>query len=104
MRHALALLLVWPVLARGQGDPAVLQEMKKLAWQQGPGEGRIADKAVIRVPEGHVFLDAKNTRRLLELTGNPPRDGTYLFAPSSLNWFAVFAFDPSGYVKDDEKI
>jgi uncharacterized membrane-anchored protein len=56
------------------------------------------------VPEGHVFLDAKNTRRFLELTGNPPRDGNYLFAPSSLNWFAVFAFDPSGYVKDDEKI
>ena len=104
MRQALAVLLLWPVFAWGQGDPAVIAEMKKLAWQQGPSEGRIGDKAVIKVPAGHVFLDANNTRRFLELTGNPPRDGNYLFAPSSLDWFAVFAFDATGYVKDDDKI
>jgi len=51
-----------------------------------------------------VFLDEGNTSRFLELTGNPPRDGHYLYAPKSLDWFAVFAFDASGYVKDDEKI
>jgi uncharacterized membrane-anchored protein len=51
-----------------------------------------------------VFLDAANTKRFLELNGNPPADGHYLFAPQSLNWFAVFSFNPSGYVKDDEKI
>ena len=51
-----------------------------------------------------MFLDAPNTRRFLELAGNPPRDGHYLFAPANLKWFAVFSFNPSGYVKDDEKI
>jgi uncharacterized membrane-anchored protein len=99
----LAALLLCPLLSSGQ-DPAVLEQFKKLHWQQGPVEGRIGDKAVIAVPQEHVFLDASNTRRFLELTGNPPRDGHYLFAPKSLDWFAVFSFDASGYVKDDEKI
>ena len=36
--------------------------------------------------------------------GNPPRDGHYMIAPANLDWFAVFSFDPVGYVKDDEKI
>jgi len=98
-------LLVWPILAWAQGEnSAAREEMKRLAWQKGPAQGRIADKALIQVPQGHVFLDERNTSRFLELTGNPPRDGHYLFAPESLGWFAVFAFDASGYVKDDEKI
>ena len=104
MRSALGLLLIWPLLAWGQADSATVAEMQKLAWQRGPVEGRIGDKAVLKVPQGYVFLDAKNTSRFLELTGNPPRDANYLFAPSSLNWFAVFAFNPSGHVKDDEAI
>jgi uncharacterized membrane-anchored protein len=105
MRRALIVLLMWPILVWAQGDKAaVMAEMKKLAWQNGPAEGRIADKAVIQVPQGYVFLDERNTSRFLELTGNPPRNGHYLFAPGSLDWFAVFSFDASGYVKDNEKI
>jgi uncharacterized membrane-anchored protein len=104
LRTILAALLLSPVLAWSQGNPAVLEEMKKLQWQVGPTQGRIGNRALIAVPQDHVFLDERNTRRFLELTGNPPRDGHYLFAPSSLNWFAVFSFDASGYVKDDEKI
>ena len=104
LRTIFAALLLSPLLAWGQGNPAVLEEMKKLQWQIGPTQGRIGTRAVIAVPQDHVFLDEGNTRRFLELTGNPPRDGHYLFAPSSLNWFAVFSFDAAGYVKDDEKI
>ena len=95
---------VWPTLVCGQSDPAVEAELKKLAWQPGPSEARIGDKATIKVPDGYIFLDDKNTRRFLELMGNPPRDGHYLFAPKTIEWFAVFSFNPSGFVKDDEKI
>jgi len=102
MRRALIVLLMWSLLAWAQGDREA--EIRKLAWQNGPIEGRIGDKATITVPQGYVFLDEGNTSRFLELTGNPPRDGHYLYAPKSLDWFAVFAFDASGYVKDDEKI
>jgi uncharacterized membrane-anchored protein len=104
--RALALLaLMFPVAAFAQRDPAmIMQELQKLAWQKGPGEGAIGARARIRIPQGYAFLDDKNTRRFLELMGNPPRDNHYLIAPANLDWFAVFSFDPVGYVKDDEKI
>src|SRR6185295_12497660 len=91
--------------AQAQRDPGlIIQELQKLAWQRAPGEGTIGAKAKIRIPEGYSFLDERNTRRFLELMGNPPRDGHYLIAPANLDWFAVFSFDPVGYVRDDEKI
>ena len=97
--------LFFTFAAQAQRDPAVvIQELQKLAWQRGPGEGAIAGKGKIRIPEGHAFLDERNTRRFLELMGNPPRDGHYMIAPATLEWFAVFSFDPVGYVKDYEKI
>lgn len=97
--------LLAPGVALAQRDPAfVMQELQKLAWQRGPGEGVIGPRAKIRIPAGYSFLDDKNTRRFLELMGNPPRDNHFLIAPANLDWFAVFMFDPVGYVKDDEKI
>jgi uncharacterized membrane-anchored protein len=100
-----ALFLVLSLAAQAQRDPtAIMQELQKLAWQRGPGEGAIGAQAKIRIAQGYAFLDEKNTRRFLELMGNPPRDKHYLIAPANLDWFAVFSFDPVGYVKDDEKI
>ena len=97
--------LMLPALAQAQRDPAtIIQELQKLAWQRGPGTGAIAGKATIQIPQGYAFLDDKNTRRFLELMGNPPRDNHFMIAPANLDWFAVFSFDPVGYVKDDEKI
>jgi uncharacterized membrane-anchored protein len=105
--HALLgfVLLLFAFSAQSQREPGqVIQELQKLAWQRGPGEGVIAGKAKIQIPNGFAFLDERNTRRFLELMGNPPRDGHYMIAPANLDWFAVFSFDPVGYVKDDEKI
>ena len=98
-------LVLFTSAAPAQRDPGqIIQELQKLAWQRAPGEGTIGSKAKIRIPEGYSFLDERNTRRFLELMGNPPRDNHYLIAPANLDWFAVFSFDPVGYVKDDEKI
>jgi len=100
-----ASLLLFAFAAQAQRDPsAIIQELQKLAWQKGPGEGIIGAQAKIRIPQGYAFLDEKNTRHFLELMGNPPRDGHTMIAPASLDWFAVFSFDAVGYVKDDEKI
>lgn len=104
MKRLLTILFFVPFLAWGQAQPDVNAELKKLAWQNGPTEGAVAGKASLKVPTGYVFLDEQNTRRFLELNGNPPDDRHYLIAPKSLNWFAVFSFNPSGYIKDDEKI
>jgi len=112
VRVLLGLLsLLFSVAIQAQRDPAalrdpsyIMQELQKLAWQKGPGEGAIAGKAKIAIPLGYAFLDDRGTRRFLELMGNPPRDGHFMIAPGNLDWFAVFSFEPVGYVKDDEKI
>ncbi len=105
LRVVLLAVALLPCLAQAQRDPAlILQELQKLGWQKGPGVGAVAGKAKLKIPEGYAFLDDANTRRFLEIMGNPPRDGHYLIAPANLDWFAVFAFNPIGYVKDDEKI
>lgn len=63
MRYALCLLLVWPMIAWSQDAGNSGNELKKLAWQVGPTQGRVSTKATIKVPDGYVFLDDKNTRR-----------------------------------------
>jgi uncharacterized membrane-anchored protein len=104
LRHLIVLLLLCPILVFAQASNPKLDEIQKLGWQQGPGEGRIATQATIKIPAGYVFLGEADTNRFLQLMGNLPSPGHYLLAPKSLKWFSVFSFNPSGYVKDDEKI
>lgn len=80
------------------------RELRALAWQQGPTEGRIGSTATIKVAEGQAFLDAPNTKRFLELNQNPPRENHYTLAAPASGWFAIFSFEDSGFVKDDEKL
>jgi uncharacterized membrane-anchored protein len=82
----------------------VWTQITKLDWKFGPTQGNIGTVASIDVPQGSVFLGQTDTRRFLELQGNLGADNNYTFGPRNLSWFSVFAFDPSGYVKDDEKI
>jgi len=81
-----------------------IREMQALAWQRGPTEGRLGTTATVKVREGQAFLDGPNTRRFLELNQNPPRDNHYTLVGGDEAWFAVFFFEASGYVKDDEKL
>lgn len=104
LRHLILLLLLCPILVYAQANNPELDEIRKLGWQDGPGEGRIATQATIKIPAGYVFLGEADTNRFLQLLGNLPSPGHYLLAPKSLKWFSVFSFNPSGYVKDDEKI
>ena len=87
-----------------KSDEELRRKMASLAWQRGPTEGRIGGLATIKVPEGQLFLDSANTRRFLELNDNPPRDNRYALVANDLSWFAVFFFEETGYVKDDEKL
>lgn len=82
----------------------VMRDLQALAWQTGPAEGSIGDIATITVRDGQAFLDGPNTRRFLELNQNPPRDNHYTLTGRDLGWFAIFSFENSGYVKDDEKL
>lgn len=105
-RRLLFLLCFVPLLVLAQEQRGSVQdELRKLAWQEGPARGAIGDKAGIEIPAGYVFLGDRDTARFIQLVGNPPpQTSHYLIAPKSLDWFAVFSFDATGYIKDDEKI
>lgn len=105
MKRLLILLLMMPLFARAAQDPqAVMAEIAGMSWTDGPAVGQIGPKATIQIPAGYRFLGENDTRRFIELAGNPPPVDNYLIAPNDLHWFAVFRFKESGYVKDDEKI
>ncbi len=77
---------------------------RQVSWLKGPGKGAIGDVAEINVPPGYVFAAGADTKRLMEAMQNPT-NGTELgfFSPSSFDWFMVFTFDKTGYIRDDEK-
>jgi uncharacterized membrane-anchored protein len=100
-----SLAAVPPLFAQSPRDPQqVARELQALAWQRGPTSARLGEVATLSVPAGLAFLDAPNTRRFLELNENPPRDNHYTLAAEDSSWFAVFFFENSGYVRDDEKL
>lgn len=76
-----------------------------LEWQVGPLTSDIAAKASLKLADdSFAFLDEANSRKFLELTGNIPESGNFTLLSVKDDWFALFTFDPSGYVKDDEKV
>jgi uncharacterized membrane-anchored protein len=79
-------------------------EIEKLGWKLGPTQGDIGSVATIFVPKGSALLGSAGTRRFLEIQGNLGVDDAFTFAPNDIAWFAVFSFEASGYVSDDEKI
>lgn len=97
---ALVLSLCAVVAHADEGDA-----FRKLPWQDGPIKVDVGANATLEVPKGYSFLGPDGTRKLEELLHNPPDDEpTYTFAPSDGSWLAYFAYDDTGYVKDDEKI
>jgi uncharacterized membrane-anchored protein len=92
-----------PVPQQNSQDSAWAQ-IEKLDWKRGPAQGDIAGIATIVVPKGSAFLGSAGTRHFLELQGNLGSDNSFTFAPGNIAWFAVFSFERSGYVSDDEKI
>jgi len=73
-------------------------------WQKGPSVGQLGINGEVKVPEGYLFANARDTRTIMEENKNPITNRELgLVAPAGETWFAVFEFDDVGYVKDDEK-
>jgi uncharacterized membrane-anchored protein len=96
MAGALALLLT-PLGAWAQ--PA-------LNWQAGPQTVSLGQIAELQLPAGYVFLDAEDTKTLMEEMGNVA-DGSELGmvtgADENATWFVIFEEREVGYVRDDDK-
>src|SRR5215475_6427824 len=87
-----------------EGPGSIATQIQNLGWKAGPSEGKIAGRATIAIPAKYGFLGAADTSKFLTLMRNLPRNDSYTFAPNDLNWFAIFDFEDTGYIKDDEKI
>jgi uncharacterized membrane-anchored protein len=100
------------------GDPAqdahqqptpeqIFEQLRQIAHASpGPLTRDLGDVAQLAIPEGLFFADKDGTRRLLQATGNhpgPSQLATVLAPPAAGDWFAVFSFNASGHVKDDDK-
>ena len=78
---------------------------EQLAWKVGPLDIPLADQAVLHLPEGYRFLDAKATQKVLRDMGNFPSGeelGLITSSKSDSNWFTVLRYINAGYVKDDD--
>jgi len=81
-----------------------LTQIPDIEWLKGPTPAPLGDQAAINVPEGYIFTGKAGTQRMLQLMGNIVADDEMGFlAANGRNWFVVFKYDDSGYVKDDEK-
>ena len=96
-----SLLATYSTFAQEEEGPSVLDEVN---WFVGPTTGNMRNIAQIDVPTGYVFAEGKDTQKLMEAMQNPLTNAEIgFFAPDNLQWFMVFEYDDSGYVKDDEK-
>jgi len=93
-----------PSAGQQADEQQTFNEIKKLGWQVGPSVGKVARRASLAIPANHGFLAAADTSKFLTLLKNLPQQDSYTIAPGDLHWFAVFDFDPVGYIKDDEKV
>lgn len=76
----------------------------RVKFQKGPGVGDLGTTAQVKVPDGYVFAGGNDTRVIMEKMQNPTNGRELGFvAPAGEDWFAVFEYDPVGYVKDDDK-
>lgn len=102
------LLLAGALLAMGgvhaQENQGSEDFLSTLAWEVGPTTVAVPEGGVFQVPEGFVFLAEDDSARFQEYIQNIPSPGETMFAPDTLEWFAIFRFEETGYVQDDEAI
>lgn len=75
-----------------------------LNWEVGPGSYDVTNKASIDLPAGYDRLSPSDTKKLMELMENPSSGTEYYVGPEDTRWFAVFSYEDTGHVKDDEEI
>lgn len=102
-----ASILVTPILAlNAQEDESSVAAQPDVDWIMGPATEDLGSWAEVKIPSEYRFAGGDDTREIMEYFGNPPTDREYGYIePESPeeNWFAVFEFNETGYIKDDDK-
>lgn len=90
--------------AQEEEEMDIQEAVPDLGWVNGPADVNIAGIATVGLPEEFTYLDSDDTAALMELFQNPQSEDEYFVGPSDLRWWAVFSFEDSGYIEDDEDI
>lgn len=78
--------------------------INNIQWIKGPKKASIGTMAEIEIPAGYIFANGDDTRKVLEAMQNLTSGKELaLIANEDLSDFAVFFYDETGYIKDDEK-
>lgn len=80
------------------------QVLQSLSWVEGPTVVNVGVNATFSVPANYVFLNPADTHRIMELMQNPSSGKESYFGPKDKKWFALFEYEETGHVPDDEKI
>jgi len=95
------LILIFSVTVYSQEKP---QKSITVDWVNGPAKADLESLAEIKIPSNYHFASGDDTRKLMEYFGNRPTDREVGFvSPETNEWFMVFEFSETGYIKDDEK-
>ncbi|MBL8483645.1 MAG: DUF2167 domain-containing protein [Rhodocyclaceae bacterium] len=72
--------------------------------QHGPAEIKLIDQAVLKLPDGQVYIPAAQAGRILRAMGNRPGDDLIgmILPTTEGDWMVVMRFEKSGYIKDDD--
>ena len=104
---ACAITILTPPGAAAQTTPVTFED---IPWVVGPATGQLGGEAQVGVPAGCIFTGEDGVRQFMELTENPVGGnelGAIYCEPGSesgaSDWFVVFSYSPSGYVRDDER-
>lgn len=107
MRIIAILLLITStlVLAAPQSSESE-NPLAALNWSYGPKTENVLGLATIGTRKSQGFLNSTETEKFLKLSGNLPNknENLILSFKEGNQWWTVFGFEESGYVKDDEKI
>lgn len=106
LRLALPLcLLAPPAQAQTPPDGQQAWDEASKAAQHGPAEIKLLDEAVLKLPEGRVFIPQPQATKLLQAMGNPgedPRLQGLVFPKGEDSWFMTVRYESSGHIKDDD--
>lgn len=98
---SVSLIIISPVSVYSQEKE---QKSITVNWLNGPAKADLGSMAEIKIPANYHFAAGDDTRKLMEYFGNKPTDREMGYvAPKTEDWFMVFEFSETGYIKDDEK-
>lgn len=72
----------------------------------GPHDVPLRDQAILKLPDGYVFVPMPYAARILEAMGNRAAASmlglVFSVQPEQDDWFVAMDFEESGYIKDDD--